>query len=135
MDLKDCLDKGYIRQVPIDEGLVKSLIEMSDLKEKVVKNSKVDKENISVYVSLAYDSLKEVLDCICLIKGYKVVSHVCVGVLLKDLLKNFNFESFDRMRWIRNSINYYGEKVDYGQGKSLIKDIFKMKKLVKENYL
>ena len=135
MDLVDCEKKGFVRKVNVDEGLVKSLIEMSKLKEKVVNESNVNEENVSVYVSLAYDSLKEILDCVCLMNGYKGMSHVCVGVVLKNLFKNFNFEDFDRMRWIRNSINYYGEKVEFDQGKELINNIFKMKKELFEKFL
>jgi len=135
MDLADCEKKGFVRKVSKDEGLVKSLIEKSKLKEKVVKESKVNEENISVYVSLAYDSLKEILDCVCLMNGYKVMSHICVGVVLKNLFEDFNFEDFDRMRWIRNSINYYGERVEFDQGMELIKNIFKMKKELSEKFL
>ena len=89
----------------------------------------------SAYVSLAYDSLSEVLEAICIKNGYKVLSHICMGELLKNLLKDFDYEEFDRLRWIRNSINYYGQKVELSQGKEIIKKIFKMKDKLLKRYL
>jgi uncharacterized protein (UPF0332 family) len=130
MDLKECLKKGYVKRTEPNEELFKSLIEMSDIKEITVKKAKIDHINISAYVSLAYDSLREALEAICISKGYKVLSHVCIGELLKYLFKDFDYDGFDRLRWIRNSINYYGTKVEFNQGKEIISKIFGMKKSV-----
>lgn len=63
------------------------------------------------------------------------MSHICIGELLRDILEDFDYEEFDRLRWIRNSINYYGEKVEFEHGKEIIKKIFVMKKKILENYL
>lgn len=49
--------------------------------------------------------------------------------------KGFDYEEFDRLRWIRNSINYYGEKVEFEQGKEIVDKIFAMKKKFMEKYL
>jgi len=135
MDLKDCLKKGLIKKTRIDENLINSLIDMSHIKENAVNASKLDENNISAYVSMAYDSLREVLEALCISKGYKVLSHICIGELLKDILDNFDYEDFDRLRWIRNSINYYGKKVDFLQGKEIINKIFLIKKKIVNNYL
>ncbi|MFH1473569.1 MAG: hypothetical protein ABIE55_01615 [Candidatus Aenigmatarchaeota archaeon] len=135
MDLSECFEKGLIKKARIDGELVKSLLEMSYIKEMAVRKAPIDSINISAYVSLAYDSLREVLEAVCISKGYKVLSHVCIGELLKDLLKGFDYGKFDRLRWIRNSINYYGTKIEFGQGKEIINKIFSMKKELTEKYL
>ena len=135
MDLDECFRKGLIKKTKIDEGLIRSLIEMSHMKEEAVKTANINEINISAYVSLAYDSLREVLEALCILKGYKVLSHICIGELLRDILEDFDYEEFDRLRWIRNSINYYGEKVEFEHGKEIIKKIFVMKKKILENYL
>ena len=75
------------------------------------------------------------MEAICISKGYKVLSHICIGELLKSLLKEFEFEEFDRLRWIRNSINYYGTKVEFKQGKEILNKIFDMKRKFIEKYL
>jgi len=135
MELNECFQKGLIKKTEINEELIKSLIEMSNIKEMTVKKASIDNINISAYVSLAYDSLREAFEAICISKGYKVLSHICIGELLKDLFKDFDYEEFDRIRWIRNSINYYGIKVEFKQGKEIINKIFVMKRKVVEKYL
>lgn len=128
MDLDECYRKGSIRKTKIDRGLILSLIEMAEIKEIAVNTAKINEINISAYVSLAYDSLREILEALCISKGYKVTSHICTGELLKTLAANFEFYEFDRFRYIRNSINYYGIKIDFEQGNELIKKIFSLKK-------
>ena len=108
---------------------------MSKIKESAVKTAKVDRINISAYVSLAYDSLREILEALCILNGYKVLSHICMGEFLKDKIKDFDYNEFDRIRWIRNSINYYGEKVEFEQGKEIINKIFAIKKKILDKYL
>ena len=135
MDLNECFEKGLIRKVTPNKELIISLIEMADIKEITVKKAKIDKQNISVYVSISYDSLREILEAICISKGYKVLSHVCIGNLLKSILNDFDYNGFDRLRYIRNNINYYGVKVEFNQGKEVIDKIFIMKKRLTEKYL
>lgn len=135
MDLGECFQKGLVKKTEVDENLIKSLIEMSKIKEITVKGAKIDHINISAYVSLAYDALREALEAVCISKGYKVLSHICLGELLKDLFKDFEYEEFDRLRWIRNSINYYGTKVEFKQGKEIIKKVFDMKNKVVKRYI
>lgn len=128
MDLGDCWDKGHIKKTKPNKELVKSLIEMSNIKEKAVNSADIDELTISAYVPMAYDSLREVLEAICISRGYKVTSHVCIGELIRTFLDDFDFHGFDRFRYIRNGINYYGEKVDFKQGIDIIKKMFEMKK-------
>lgn len=135
MDLEECKRKGFIRKTLVDKNLINSLIEMSKISEKEVKIVNLNKDNISIYVSLAYDSLREVLEAICISKGYKVTSHICIGMLLKRLIKEFDFHSFDRFRFIRNSINYYGKKIGFVEGKGIIDKILLIKKNMIKKYL
>lgn len=135
MDLEECLQKGLIKKTETNENLIESLIEMSKIKENAVRKANIDSVNISAYVSLAYDSLREAMEAVCISKGYKVLSHICIGELLKSLFKDFEYEEFDRLRWIRNSINYYGTKVEFKQGKEIIGKIFNMKNSLIKKYV
>jgi len=127
MDLDDCYRKGEIKKTKINSELIKSLIEISDIKEQTINSAKINKINISAYLSMAYDSLREFLEAICISKGYKVLSHLCLGELLKTLLNDFDFNLFDRFRYVRNGINYYGTKIDFEQGKEIMDKMFKMR--------
>ena len=46
---------------------------------------------------------------------------MCLGELLRSLIKDFPYYQFDRLRYVRNGINYYGKQVD------IIKKIFNLK--------
>ena len=135
MDLDDCYKKGFIRRVRENRELVKSLIEMSKSKEITVNSSDINSVSISSQVSLAYESLREILEAVSISKGYKVTSHLCLGELLKSLIKDFDFNNFDRFRYIRNGINYYGTMIEIKQGKEIIKKIFEMRRDVLNKYL
>lgn len=127
MDLDECYKKGFIKKTQINENLIRSLIDMSNANESTVSSSVLNKTNISPYVSMAYDSLREILEALCIERGYKVTNHICLGELLKKLAPSFDYDLFDRMRYIRNGINYYGTKIDLDEGKEIIKKIFNLK--------
>lgn len=131
MELDDCFKKGFIKKTSKNLDLVNSLIEMSDIKEETVKTAVLNNRNVSAYVSMAYDSARQILEGICILKGYKVVNHVCLGKLL---VNDIDYVEFERYRYIRNSINYYGHMIDFEQGKELIEKIFMFKDICK-NYL
>jgi len=135
MDLEDCYKNNFIKKTKISKELIKSLIEMSNIKEDTIKSSDINEKNISAYFSMAYESLREILEALCISLGYKVTSHFCLGKLLKKLIKHFDFNEFDRIRYARNSINYYGIKIEFQQGKELIRNMFNMKKRILAKYL
>ena len=128
MDIVECKDKGLIRNTKIDSNLSKSLIEISNIKQETIIQSKLTKVTINAFIPLAYDSLREVLEAYCVLHGFKVGNHICLGNLVHELNPEFDLILFDRLRYIRNGINYYGNKVELNQGKSLITKLFKLKK-------
>jgi hypothetical protein len=127
MDLNECKRKGYIRKTKANTSLIKSLIEISNLKEKTVKSVNIDEENVSAFLPMAYDSVRGLLEAFCVLYEFKVTSHVCLGELMNELMDDFDYNDFDRFRYIRNSINYYGEKIGFEEGNEIIKKIFDMK--------
>ena len=127
MDLGECKDKGIIRKVRIDKNLVMSLVDISKIKEQTIKKVIMDGVSINAYLPMAYDSLREILEGFCILYGYKVGNHDCLGKLVNELIKDFDLFLFDRFRYVRNGINYYGSKIGLEEGKLLIEKIFKMK--------
>ncbi len=127
---------GIIKRVKVDRTLIRSLVEMANITENIVQTAEIDKVNISVYVSLAYNALSEVLDAVCISRGYQTKSHSAKGVLMKDLINgDFDYGEFDRLRCIRNRINYYGSKVDYGVGIEAIYKALTAKEKIISKYL
>lgn len=128
MEIDECFEKGMIKKTKPSNEMAKSLVKMSAIKERVVNKAVLDEETINAYLPMAYESLREVMEAICITRGYKVISHICLGEIVRKLIKDFKFIEFDRFRYIRNGINYYGEFVELEQGKELIEKIFAMRK-------
>ena len=126
MDLGDCYGKGFIRKIKPDRNLIKSLLEMSRSEEKFVKGVIMTEENVSTLCTLAYSSLREILEALCLDKGYKITNHICLGLLLKKELEDFDYALFERVRKIRNKISYYGNKIGLEEGTEIIRKIFEL---------
>lgn len=135
MRLNECFDKNIIRKINVDINLIRALVEISSLKEEEFKKIEINKKNISVYFPVVYDSFRETLEAVCISKGYKVTNHICMGELLKSILNDFDFNLFDRARYARNGINYYGLKVNYDEGKFLIERMWKARKEMIKKYL
>jgi hypothetical protein len=101
---------------------------MSDLKAQIVAEARLDTLTIHGFLPMAYDSLREALEAFCVLHGYKVTSHECLGKLVKQLFAVFDYFSFERFRYVRNGINYYGTKLALEEGKELIAKILRMKR-------
>lgn len=127
MDLEDCRRQGFIKRAAPSRAKAASLLDVADIKEKTVRAATLTSESVNAFLPLAYDALRETLDALCLLHGYQVTNHVCLGEFLRTLIADFDFAAFDRFRYARNSINYYGRKVDLAQGRDLIKKIFAMR--------
>ncbi len=135
MDLDECYKKEFIKKTKVNTGLISSLIEMSNVNETTVREANINEINIPSYLVLAYESLREILEAICISKGYKVLSHACLGELLKTLIEDFDFNTFDRLRYVRNGVNYYGTKIELEQGRNLIDKTFYMKSILLVKHL
>ena len=132
MNLKECLEKEIIKKVEPNKERALSLIKISDLKEEVVRIAKLNERSIYAYISIAYDSLREFMEAIAIIHGYKVLNHICLGEIIKKILPVFDENKFNQIRWIRNAINYYGEEISYEEGKRIISLTLDLKKELRE---
>ena len=133
MDVEECEKKGIIRKTRKDNNLVKSIIDISNIKEETINQTKLNSRNVNAFIPMAYDSLREIMEACCVMHGFKVINHDCLGKLVKKLKPEFDPNSFDRFRYIRNGINYYGTKTDLEEGKTIINKIFKLRKQILKN--
>jgi hypothetical protein len=129
MDWKECLIKKIAKKVSIDAGLVNSLIETS--RNKLISEEKLilDEITASSKISLAYDSLRELLEALAIKKEFKVYNHEAFTPFLKEILNKPDLGGrFDEIRKIRNSINYYGKSVSLEEARQIINEIKLLKK-------
>ena len=120
MDVNTCKEKGIIRQAKKDHNLILSLCDMSTIKEDIINNTTFNEININGFFPMAYDSQRELMEALCISNGYKVSNHECLGKLVKSLYPQFDLITFERLRYARNGINYYGTKIDLHQAQELI---------------
>ena len=124
MDWKECCDKKIAKNVKIDKNLINSLKKMGENKLKSSEELVMNETNAGSKVSLAYDSLRELLEALSLKKGYKIYNHECYTAFLKEIIgESEKGEEFDKIRIERNAINYYAKEISLEEAKGLIDKI------------
>ena len=122
MDWKECVQKRIVKDVKEDKNLITSTREIADIK---IRSAEALPEEFSIgKITLLYDALRETLESVALENGFKIYNHECYSAFLKEIL-NLPAEAdvFDKLRKIRNGINYYGKKVQQEEAESIIKDL------------
>lgn len=133
MDWEECCSKKIAKEVSPDENLMSALTKSS--KNKLESESKLPMSNVtaSSKLSLAYDSLRELLEALALKKGYKVYNHECYTAFLKEIVGESDRGSeFDELRKARNAVNYYGKELTAEEAREVIETIKKLRTAVLE---
>jgi hypothetical protein len=130
MDWKRCNEEKIVKRISVDKELAKSLIESAGNKFTSASLLKLSEVTSSSVVTLYYDSLREFLEALSVLKGYKIYNHECYTSFLKEIIEDEDFSrEFDSVRKIRNSINYYGEKLGLNDAEIIVRDV---KELIKK---
>ncbi len=128
MDWKECCNKRTAKQVSPDNDMIQALMKSSQ--NKLESESKLEMSSVtaSSKLSLAYDSLRELLEALALRKGYKVYNHECYTAFIKEVVgESEKGEEFDELRKERNSVNYYGKEVSVEDASKIIERIRKLR--------
>lgn len=125
----DCIGFQDAVRITPDRGKAKSLVEIAE--ERIRFTSKeISEKNANFIFEDYYSSIIELVHSLVILAGYKVSNHICLGYYLKDILKREDlFRVFDDLRYKRNSLTYYGKKMDLETAKETIE---KSKLLVKQ---
>ena len=127
MDWKECCSRRIAKDVKPDIGMIASLTKSS--KNKSESESKLEMSNTtaSSKLSLAYDSLRELLEALSLKNGFKIYNHECYVAFLKEVMKeSYKADEFDEIRKVRNAVNYYGKDITVGEASEIITKIKKL---------
>ena len=120
-----CIENNSARKISPDIARAKSLIETSQERIELIRN--IDSKNCNFVFEDYYTSLLELLQALVLKEGYNISNHICIGFYLKDFLKRSDlFQIFDDLRYKRNSLTYYGNKMDFQTAKDSINNSKKM---------
>ena len=125
MDWSECIKNRIVKDVKTDKYLIESTKNIAEIK---IKSAKALPDELFIgKITLLYDALRELLECKALENGYKIYNHECYSAFLKEIL-DFSNEAdlFDKLRKIRNGINYYGRMLDKDESDKVIKDLFSL---------
>ncbi|MCH7568314.1 MAG: hypothetical protein IIA87_02730 [Nanoarchaeota archaeon] len=124
----DCIGSNIARKISPDIKRAKSLMETA--RERIENVSKINEKNCNFVFEDYYTSLLELLQAITFEEGFNILNHVCLGYYLRDVLKREDlYLIFDDLRYKRNSLTYYGRRMEYEVAKQAIE---KCKKLIDE---
>ena len=131
MDWENCYNIRQIKDIKPDNDMIESLIKTSKNKFESENKLEISEVTASSKLTLAYDSLRELLEALALKKGYKIYNHQCYTAFLKEIIRNSaKGEDFDSIRKVRNDVNYYGKDITIEEAQAIICEIKKLRKYV-----
>lgn len=131
MKFEDFVDTKKVIICEPDLQMAKSLVAMSEQTLVVVRNIELTERSASLVLSQGYESLRELLDALCLREGFKVYSHEAFAYYLRKIGEVTLSEQFDRLRKLRNGVHYYGKPVSADVSRASLEQIIKMRKRLK----
>ncbi len=117
----DCINSTSSLMISPDKGKANSLLDTAKGRIEFLKESKIKKENANYIFESYYTSILEILHAVALMQGFKIKNHVCIGFYIRDVISRGDlFRVFDDLRYKRNSLTYYGQKMDFDTAKMAI---------------
>ena len=135
MKFQDFIEQGKVRKGNPDIPKSKSLVETSNNNLEVFENIDITETSAQTITANYYEALREIIEAICLKEVFKVYSHEAFTFFLKEKNEELLSMKFDNYRKIRNSINYYGEKIQIEEAKAAKENILEIIKILKNRYL
>lgn len=122
MDWIACRKSRIVKETKADSNKISSIKEIAANKIKAA-NALAD-EHYYGKISLLYDALREGLECLALENGFKIYNHECYTAFLKEILNESQLgDECDKLRIIRNGINYYGKTVNLEEGIEIVRQL------------
>ncbi|MBS3147018.1 hypothetical protein J4471_04970 [Candidatus Woesearchaeota archaeon] len=124
----DCLINKSAKTITPDINRAESLTETA--KERISLIKEITEKNCNFVFEDYYTSLLELLQAMAFKKGYNILNHICLGFYLRDVLNREDlYILFDDLRFKRNSLTYYGSRMDFETARQAIE---KSRKLLNE---
>ena len=136
MRWQDFIDEKKVKKTNKDLSKTKSLVNMSDNLIKLFSKIDIDESTSSAVFVNYYEALRQIVEAVATINGFKVYSHEALTSFLSEILKeDLISNKFDRFRFLRNGVNYYGEQIEVELSKESKTDILNIIKILKSKYL
>src|SRR3989344_377629 len=123
MRFEDFIREGQVRRGKKDANLAKSLFLKTMKDRDFFDDLEVNENSARKLVSNYYDFLRSILEAMAALDGFKVYNHEAFTYYLKEKKEDVAAVKFDRLRQIRNGINYRGNDIDINEAKEIIESI------------
>ena len=124
---KDFIKSREVREGSPDYELSKSLEKIAKLRMANIEKQEVTDDNSFSVVEDSYESVKELIDALMALHGYKSYSHEASIEFLKEFYTNevpaHIINRIDRYRKIRNDIKYRGLITTKEEGELAVKEM------------
>ncbi|MBU0459337.1 MAG: hypothetical protein KJ597_01815 [Nanoarchaeota archaeon] len=132
MDWQECCRKRITKDVQVDEAMITALQKASKNKLESSQQLPLNLTTAASKLSLAYESLRELLEALALQRGYKIYNHECYTAFLKEIVQESYWgDEFDELRKARNAVNYYGKDISPEEAKELLSKIKTLRTKIK----
>ena len=135
MKFEEFIEQGKVRKCSLDIPKIKSLLETSKNHLSLLESQKINEISAGSILVTYYEALREIIEAICLKEGFKVYSHEAFTHFLKEKNELLYSAKFDNLRKLRNSVNYYGERVDVREVAYAKEEVIKSIHYLKNKYL
>jgi uncharacterized protein (UPF0332 family) len=109
MSWQNCV-KEFIKMVEADKEKVNSIIKMSSVRLRLLKQQVADEETASPITADYYEIIKELLVALALLHGFKSDNHECLIAFFKEYYPQYEYEVtiIYKLKNNRNKISYNG---------------------------
>ena len=122
-DWNECIENNSSLTVSPDHAKARSLIDTAKGRVLFLERCTLDPMSCNYLFEGYYSSILELLHARLLQDGFKVLNHICLGYYLRDVMGDSGlYRIFDDCRYKRNSLVYYGRKMDFEVARDAIKN-------------
>lgn len=125
MEFENFIKENKVRKSSIDYPLIRSLTSSAENDLKFLNTLEINQQSARKVMSDYYEVLRSLIEAIAMLNGYKVYSHEAFTYFLMKINENNAGIKFDRLRKIRNGINYYGKDISAEETTENVKDLIK----------
>ncbi|RLE44756.1 hypothetical protein DRJ16_01490 [Candidatus Woesearchaeota archaeon] len=131
-----CQEKGFAKKITSDKSLANSLVKTAENQLRTESTIPLSEQTLQSKIILVYSALREILEAIAILHGWKIYNHECFYFFLNEVLKRQTLaEKFNLFRKIRNKICYYGKSVSLTYSENLLSEMRVLIKTLKKEFL
>lgn len=121
-EFQEFVANGDVRKGMRDIALARSLREFSEKRIKFAKLMHLDEQSAFITYEMMYDALRELIDSLLALEGYKSYSHVASIAYLQKFreISPAEIAKLDNAREKRNLAKYYAKPVTLAEVKDIL---------------